>query len=76
VKKRKASISHIDAIVEELRQSPKFAVEYLKAALEDQDEPRVLLIAMRHIAEARGGIAKVAKKKGDTQHYCRRTEKC
>ena len=61
MKKHKASISHDDAIVEELRQSPEFAAEYLKAALEDRDEPRVLLIAMRHVAEARGGIAKVAK---------------
>ena len=64
MKKHKASISHDDAIVEELRQNPKFAAEYLKAALEDQDEPRVLLIAMRHIAEARGGVAKIAKAAG------------
>jgi probable addiction module antidote protein len=64
MKKHKGSISHDDAIVEELRQNPKFAAEYLKAALEDQDEPRVLLIAMRHIAEARGGLAKVAKAAG------------
>jgi probable addiction module antidote protein len=64
MKKHKASISHDEAIVEELRQNPKFAAEYLKAALEDQDEPRVLLIAMRHIAEARGGVAKVAKAAG------------
>jgi probable addiction module antidote protein len=64
MKKHKASISHNDAIVEELRQNPEFAAEYLKAALEDQDEPRVLLIAMRQIAEARGGMAKVAKAAG------------
>jgi probable addiction module antidote protein len=64
MKKHKASISHDDATVEELRQNPKFAAEYLKAALEDHDEPRVLLIAMRHIAEARGGVAKVAKAAG------------
>jgi probable addiction module antidote protein len=64
MKKRKASISHDDAIVEELRQNPKFAAEYLKISLEDQDEPRVLLIAMRHIAEARGGVAKIAKAAG------------
>jgi probable addiction module antidote protein len=64
MKRHKASISHDEAIVEELRQNPKFAAEYLKAALEDQDEPRVLLIAMRHIAEARGGVAKVAKAAG------------
>lgn len=64
MKKDRASISHDDAIVQELRQNPKFAAEYLKAALEDQDEPRVLLIAMRHIAEARGGVAKIAKAAG------------
>ena len=63
MKKHKASISHDDAIVEELRQSPEFAAEYLKAALEDEDEPRVLLIALRHLAQAQG-IAKVAKAAG------------
>ena len=37
----------------------------LKAAIEEaEDEPRVLLIALRRIAEARGGLAKVAKAAG------------
>jgi len=62
--KRKASISHDEATIRELRKSPEFAAEYLRAALEDADEPRVLLIALRRIAEARGGIAKVAKAAG------------
>lgn len=62
--KRKPSISHDRAIVEELRREPEFAAEYLKAALDESDEPRVLLIALRHIAEARGGIAKVARAAG------------
>lgn len=62
--KRKAAISHHDAIVRELRDDPRFAAEYLKAAFEDTDEPKVLLIALRQIAEARGGIAKVAKAAG------------
>jgi DNA-binding phage protein len=62
--KRKASISHDEATVRQLRSNPKFAAEYLRAALEDDDEPRVLLIALRRIAEARGGIAKVAKAAG------------
>ena len=47
-----------------LRQRPRFAAEYLKAAMEETDEPEVLLIALRHIAEARGGLAKVAKAAG------------
>jgi probable addiction module antidote protein len=62
--KRKASVSHDEAVVEELRRDPEFAAEYLKAALEDTDEPQVLLIALRHLAEARGGIAKIAKAAG------------
>ena len=62
--KRKATISHDEALIEELRQNPDFAAEYLKAALEDDEEPGVLLIALRRIAEARGGIAKVAKAAG------------
>lgn len=62
--KRKASISHDEAIVRELKDNPDFAEEYLKAALEDAGEPKVLLIALRHLAEARGGIAKIAKKAG------------
>ena len=60
--KRKTSISHDEATIRRLRKDPDFA-EYLKAALEDEDEPRVLLIALRHLAQAQG-IAKVAKAAG------------
>lgn len=62
--KRKASISHDEAVIRELRKNPEFAAEYLRAALEENDQPGVLLIALRRIAEARGGIAKVAKAAG------------
>jgi probable addiction module antidote protein len=62
--KRKASISHDAAIVRELKENPDFAAEYLKAALEDAGEPKVLLLALRHLAEAKGGIAKIAKQAG------------
>jgi probable addiction module antidote protein len=61
--KRKTSVSHDETIVRRLRKDPKFAAAYLNAALEDEDEPRVLLIALRHVARARG-IAKVAKAAG------------
>jgi probable addiction module antidote protein len=62
--KRKASISHDETMIAELRRDPEFAAEYLKAALEDEDEPQVLLIALRHLAEAKGGLAKIAKAAG------------
>src|SRR5689334_12852954 len=61
--KRKTSASHEESIIRRLRKDPKFAGEYLKAALEDEDEPQVLLIALRHLAQAQG-IAKVAKAAG------------
>lgn len=51
-------------MVQQLRDDPEFAAEYLRAALEDDAEPRVLLVALRRVAEARGGIAKVAKAAG------------
>jgi probable addiction module antidote protein len=63
-KKDVTSVSHDDYMREQLRKSRNFAIEYLKAALEDEERPGVLLIALRRIAEARGGIAKVAKAAG------------
>jgi probable addiction module antidote protein len=62
--KRKPSISHDQAVIQHLREDANFAAEYLKAALEDADEPKVLLLALRRITEARGGFAKVAKAAG------------
>jgi probable addiction module antidote protein len=50
-------------MIKQLRKDPEFAAEYLKAALEEADEPGVLLIALRHLAQAQG-IAKVAKAAG------------
>jgi probable addiction module antidote protein len=61
--KRKASISRDEAMIRRLRKDPDFAAEYIKAALGDEDEPRVLLIALRHLAQAQG-VAKVAKAAG------------
>jgi probable addiction module antidote protein len=62
--KNKTSESHDDVMRRRLRESQSFAAEYLKAALDDSEDPGVLLIALRRIAEARGGIAKVAKAAG------------
>ncbi len=40
-------------------QNPKAAAAYLNAALEDED-PQVFLIALKDIADANGGISKLA----------------
>jgi hypothetical protein len=70
----KASVSHDEVIVKMLRASREFEVEYLKAALADEEEPRVLPIALRHIAEARGGLAKAPRPPGSSARVC--TEPC
>ncbi len=62
--KRRTCISHDKAIIDELRRDPAFAAEYLNAALEESGEPQVLLVVLRQVAEAKGGIARVAQKAG------------
>src|SRR5688500_18767527 len=47
-----------------LEAKPKFAAEDLRAALDEADDPHVLLVALRRVAEARGRVAKVAKAAG------------
>lgn len=69
-RKHTASVSHAEATIAELRADPDFAVEYLKAALEELDDPNdraVGLLALRSIAEAYGGLASVAQDAGITR---------
>lgn len=57
------SISHNAALKKELRSDPKFAAEYIRAALEEEQGTEVLLLVLRQVAEAYG-IARVAKAAG------------
>lgn len=41
--------------------NPKAAVGYLNAAL-DEDDPKVFLLALRNVVEARGNMTRFAKK--------------
>lgn len=50
--REKTGVSHDEAMIRRLRRQPEFAAAYLKAALEDTDEPRVLLVALRHVAQS------------------------
>ncbi len=52
-----------DFLATQLAQSEAFAVEYLNAALEE-DDPIFLLKALRQVAEARGGVGELAQKTG------------
>ena len=52
--------SHDDAAIASFRDDPEFAAEYLNAVLEDGDQQE-LLLALRRMAEAFGGIPKLAQ---------------
>lgn len=51
---RKNLVSFHDDLMKALR-DPKERAEYINVALEDGD-PKVLLMALRHVAEATGGV--------------------
>jgi probable addiction module antidote protein len=54
------SRSHEEATIEELREDPEYAAEYLNAVLEDGDQQE-LLVALRRVAKAFGGVPKLAE---------------
>ncbi len=67
----KATLRHDDFMRERLADA-QFAAGYLQSALEDGDLS-VLLLALRRIAEARGGMTKLAQATGLTREALYRT---
>lgn len=59
--KSAASRSHEEATVEGFRKDPTFAAEYLNSILEDGDQEE-LMLALRRMSEAFGGVQKLAEK--------------
>ncbi len=53
-------ITHEEATIKSFRNDPAFAAGYVNAVLEDGDEAE-LLLALRRMAEAFGGVPQVAK---------------
>ncbi|RAX13401.1 putative addiction module antidote protein [Photorhabdus bodei] len=67
---------HDDAMVQLLREDPEFAQHYLHQAFVDMDEEgeqEAFLMALRHVVEARGGIAQIADKAGISRETLYRT---
>ena len=52
--------SHDDAMAELFKDDPAFAAEYLNQLLQD-GEPADLLVALRQLAQAHGGVRAIAK---------------
>lgn len=59
------SASHEAWLVERLK-SPKAAAAYLEAAIEDGNQGG-LMLALRHVAQAQGGVAELAKRSSLTR---------
>lgn len=53
--------AHDDAMAELLREDPVFAAEYLNQVLDDGDQGE-LMIALRQLAKAQGGVSTIAEK--------------
>ncbi|MCC8422986.1 MULTISPECIES: addiction module antidote protein [Photorhabdus] len=67
---------HDDAMVQLLREDPEFAQHYLHQAFVDMDEKggqEAFLMALRHVVEARGGMAQIADKAGVSRETLYRT---
>lgn len=63
----RASVSHTEEVIKELRADRQFAIEYLTAALEELDDPdnrAAGLLALSDVAEAYGGLGAVAAQAG------------
>lgn len=61
------SRSHDESVIEMIRSDPGFAEAYLHTAFEELDEDggeMGFLMALRHVVEARGGMALISKKTG------------
>lgn len=58
----KKSVSHKEGLLEDL-QNPEFAAEYFNAALEEGDMG-VILLAVKNLVEANGGMSKIAEMTG------------
>lgn len=61
------SRNHDDAVIEMIRNDPEFAETYLHTAFEELDEEggeAAFLMALRHVVEAKGGMAVVAERAG------------
>ncbi len=59
--KTTTSRDHEEATIESFHKDPKFAAEYLNDVLEDGDQEEVMM-ALRRMAAAFGGVPKLAEK--------------
>jgi probable addiction module antidote protein len=69
------SRDHDETVIAMIRDDPEFAAEYLRIAFEELDEEGgevAFLSALRHVVEARGGMAVIAQRTGISRESLRR----
>lgn len=69
------SCDHDKTVIAMIRDDPEFAAEYLRIAFEELDEEggdAGFLAALRHVVEARGGLALIAERTGIPRESLRR----
>lgn len=71
MKKKPSLKTNYDEYLIESLKDPRHAVEYVRASLEHRDMPELLLLALRHVAEARGMTAFSADTKLNREHLYR-----
>ncbi len=71
-KKPRRSAPHDEVMAESLRKDPEFAAAYLELAITEGSQEE-LLIALRRLAKAHGGIAKLARETGLNEVSLHRT---
>ena len=68
----KGAVSHEEYLIGALRKDKRFREAYLNEALNEEDG-RVSLLMLRHVAEALGGITKLSKITGLNRQNLHRT---
>jgi probable addiction module antidote protein len=68
----KKSTSYQKFLIEQLRKDEAFREAYLNEALQDEDQ-RLILLAIRNVAQATGGMARLAKTTGLNRQNLYRT---
>src|ERR1041384_4054583 len=71
-RKMKRSTSYQAFLIERLRHDEFFREAYLNEALKDEDQ-RLILMALRNVAQATGGLSKLAKSTGLNRQNLYRT---
>jgi probable addiction module antidote protein len=69
--KNERSVSYEEDLLESLK-DPEEALAYLRVSLLDED-PRIFLIALGHVAKANGGLSVLAKRTGLNRENLYRT---